>query len=93
MQFPPWADAPNLSKKKRASLRLRFLISQLAIHATQRTSHRALATAVGVDHSTISKAIRDGAFTHYTANLIETSLGRKHVRAEWLVDPLSITSK
>lgn len=93
MQFPHWADAPNLSKKRRASMRLRYLISTLALQATQRTSHRALAAKVGIDHSTISKAVRDGGFSHYSAALIENTLGRQHVRAEWLTDPLSISSK
>lgn len=93
MQFPPWADRPDLTPKERCQQRLAYLVSRLALFVDPRNSHRALAEFVGIDHSTISTSIRQGYFSPYIAKRIEGSLGRQQVRAEWLVDPLSIKTK
>jgi hypothetical protein len=90
MQFPLWADNPKLSKKRRATLRLKYIISHLSLMVSARQSHRALGEACGLDHSTISMYVRRGGFSQNAASMIETTMGREHVRAEWLVDPLSI---
>ena len=90
MQFPPWADGPKLSKKRRATLRLKYMISRLALIASVRQSHRALGERCGLDHSTISMYVRRGAFSPNAAAVIEQAMGRNNIRAEWLTDPLNI---
>ena len=90
MQFPPWANGPKLSKKRRASLRLRFIVSNLALNVSGRQSHRALAEHVGLNHSTISLYVSRGAFSEKAAKTIEQRVGQTTCRAEWLTDPLNI---
>ena len=90
MQFPPWANGPKLSKKQRASLRLRYIISKISLQISGRQSHRALAEHVGLNHSTISLYVSRGAFSEKAAKTIEERVGRTICRAEWLTDPLNI---
>lgn len=91
MKFPHWVDQPR-SKDARASNRLKFIITTLAVHATGRQSMRALAEVVGLDHSTLSLNIRRGSFPEKSAALIEEKFGRKLVKREYLMSPLAITS-
>ena len=93
MQFPSWADAPKLSKKRRATQRLRFIISNLALRVSGRQSHRALADHVGLNHSTISVYVRRGAFSEKAAKVIEDRVGKELCPSEWLTDPLSIKTQ
>lgn len=90
MQFPKWADGPHLSKKERATGRLKFILMSLALEHTGRNSMRALSELVGLDHSTISKYIVAGAFTEKAASQVQVRLGEKVITAEMLMNPLSI---
>jgi hypothetical protein len=89
MRFPAWVDGPRKTKAQRATARLKFIIFSLSA-GTERMSARCLAEKVGLDHSTISGYIRRGAFSPNAAAKIETALGRKTIRAEYLTDPLNI---
>lgn len=90
MLFPKWADGPRMTKAERASGRLQFLVQTLALEHTGRSSLRSLAAAVGLEHSTISKAVNQGAFSEKSALQIAHRLKPRIVTAEMLMDPLSI---
>lgn len=93
MKFPQWADGPKLTKQQRAEGRLKFLIFTLAIEHTGRNSMRAFGEVVGLDHSTLSKYVKWGAFTEKAASQVQVRLngkGTTPVTVEMLMNPLSI---
>lgn len=87
MEFPKWADAPKMKKADRASGRLRYLLMTLALTHTGKNSVRALSTIVGLNHSTLSKYIKQGFFTEKAAAQVQLRIG---FSAAFLMDPLSI---
>ena len=90
MLFPKWADAPRMSKSERASGRLQFLVQTLALEHTGRSSLRSLANAVGLEHSTISKAVNQGSFSEKSALQIVHRLKPRIVTPEMLMNPMTI---
>lgn len=90
MRFPAWVEGPRMTKAQRATARLRFIIKHLALHHTGRSSMRALATKVGLDHSTLAMYCRQGSFSTTAADKIVAALGVKAIRKTDLTDPLSI---
>lgn len=93
MHFPAWVEAGRKTKAQRATARLKFIVTHLALHYTGRNSMRALAEKVNYDHSTLSLYIRRGSFSEQAAEEIVTKLGcAKDVKASDLVDPLSISA-
>ena len=92
MHFPEWADNKRMTKKQRASARLKFILMELANRHTGRASLRGLAEVVGLNHSTLCKYVKDGRFTESKACQMEVRLGRSSVTAAMLIDPLSIVS-
>lgn len=92
MIFPAWVDKPR-SKAQRATNRLKYILSQLAIGATERNSMRALGEVVGLDHSTLAIYVRRGQFSEKAARKIEAKFGSDVCPATHLTNPLNIGSK
>lgn len=90
MQFPETDRKPRLSQRERASQRIRYLFIRAALHVGQRGSVRGLARAIGMNHSTLHKAIDDGYCSPNVAIKIEELCSRKHTPHEWLRRPLDI---
>ena len=93
MHFPSWADGPRLTKKQRATGRLRYILMTLSTELTGRNSMRAFGQLVGLDHSTLSKYITQGYFTEKAASQVQVRIGDKgqfKVTAEMLMKPLDI---
>lgn len=90
MLFPKWADGPRMSKAERATGRLQFLAQTLALEHTGRSSLRSLSAAVGLEHSTVSKSIKQGFFSEKSALQIVHRLKSRNLTPEMLMDPLSI---
>lgn len=89
MHFPSWVDRER-DRRKRAQLRLKFMISQATLRRYGRTSVHDLARDVGCNHSSIFNAIARGHFTSSMAEAIERVLTRDEIRHEWLVAPLEM---
>lgn len=92
MLFPKWADAPRMPKAERAAGRLQYLVQTLALEHTGRASLRSLANTVGLEHSTVSKSIKQGSFSEKSALQIVHRLKPRTVTPEMLMNPLSIDS-
>lgn len=92
MQFPKWADSTELSKQQRASGRLKFITSTLATELSPRASMRALAEQVGLEHSTITKSIKQGFFSEKSAITMTYHLKTQSpwLTVEMLTSPMSI---
>lgn len=90
MRFPVWIDAARHGSLKRAQLRLKFILNMAALLKYGRTSMHDIARDIGCDHSSIFNAIRRGYFTSPMAERIEQHFGRDVIRAEWLIEPLSV---
>lgn len=88
MYFPECVER-HKTKAARAQARLRYILMQLALRVG-RDSLRGLASYVGVEHSTISKAIKKGQCSDALAIRIETKFTRDVIRHEHLRDPLTI---
>lgn len=94
MNFPTWVDGPpRKTSQQRASARLQYILSNVALQLTQRQSMRALAEKCAIDHSLLSKYIKQGYFSQSAANRIEFMLGKKHVTAAHLTNPLEIDTE
>ena len=87
MHFPSWIDRER-NQGRKARLRLKYMLSQAALHKWGDTSIRKLAKQVPCDHSSIFNAIARGHFTEPMAEAIERVFGRDRLPAEWLVKPL-----
>lgn len=92
MRFPGWVEHEK-TPQKRASARLRYILGHLALQISPRASLIALGEHVGVDNSTLSCHMRDGACTPRSAMLIVAKLGDSFVTAQQLCDPLSIKNE
>lgn len=90
MQFPTWADSPKMTKHQRAVGRLKCIVMRLSIEHTGRNSMRAFGALVGLDHSTLSKYIKQGHFTEKAACQVQVRLGDPTITAEDLMNPLGI---
>lgn len=88
--IPTWVDKGKTRNAQRASARLDYLMGLLAALHTERKSIRGLAEKVGMDHSTISLYIRNGAFTEAAANRIVTALKDPKLTAAMLMNPMGI---
>ena len=62
MHFPTWVDRER-DRRKRASLRLKYMLSHATLRKYGRTSIHDLARDVGCNHSSIFNAISRGWFT------------------------------
>lgn len=89
MHFPTWIDHEQ-DRRKRARLRLKFMLSHATLRKYGRTSIHDLARDVQCNHSSVFNAIARGYFTTDMAERIERVVGRAELRHEWLVDPLNI---
>jgi lambda repressor-like predicted transcriptional regulator len=89
MNLPPWIDRPR-DRRKRAQLRLKYMLSVATLRKYGRTSIHDLARDVGCNHSSIFNAISRGYFTEPMAMSIERVLSRDEIRHEWLVAPLEM---
>jgi hypothetical protein len=89
MHFPSWIERER-DQRKRAQLRLKFMLSQATLRKYGRTSIHDLARDVGCNHSSIFNAIKRGYFTSAMAEGIEKVLSRAEIRHEWLVEPLEM---
>lgn len=87
--FPQWVDAPA-RKAERATNRLLYIVRKIAIERTGSQSMRGLGEIVGMNHSTISKYCKAGAFTEKAACVFEVKLGKDTVSAAMLTHPLDI---
>lgn len=90
MIFPKWADGAQLTKKQRACGRLKFVMMTIALQHTGRNSMRSLSELVGLDHSTLSKYLKQGFFTEKAASQVQLRLNDKGITVAMLMDPLSI---
>lgn len=88
--IPSWMDNPRHSKAKRASLRLKYMLSVAALRKYGRASMHDLAKDVPCNHSSIFNAISRGYFTAPMAESIERVFGPSELPASALIDPLSI---
>ena len=89
MHFPTWIDRER-DRRKRAQLRLKYMLSCATLRKYGRTSIRDLALDVGCNHSSIFNAISRGWFTTEMAHGIERVLTREELQHEWLVKPLEM---
>jgi hypothetical protein len=89
MHFPTWVERER-DRRKRAQLRLKYLLSHATLRKYGRTSIHDLARDVGCNHSSIFNAINRGYFTSTMAEGIEKVLSRDEIRHEWLVAPLEM---
>ena len=92
LHLPSWVDSSK-DKSIRKVLRLRYILITLALHHSERGSMRSFATRVGLAHNTLSHYIRLGSFSPTAAAQIEKALGQKVIKAEYLIDPLSMPKK
>ena len=90
MQFPNWADSPKMTKQQRSVGRLKCIVMRLSLEHTGRNSMRAFGALVGLDHSTLSKYVKQGYFTEKAACQVQVRLGDPSLSAQDLMDPLSI---
>lgn len=93
MKFPTWTRRTGLTRQERAAKRLRYIVYRLAIEVCETPTIRALAERGGIDHATISCALRAGRFSEELAARFEAAFGRKLVRKDELIDPLAIESE
>ena len=89
MHFPTWVDRER-DRRKRASLRLKYMLSHATLRKYGRTSIHDLARDVGCNQSSIFNAISRGWFTSEMAQGIERVLTREELPHEWLVKPLEM---
>lgn len=87
--FPQWVDAPT-RKAERASNRLQYMLRKTAIELTGTHSMRGLAQLCGMNHSTISKYVKQGRFTEKAACVMEVKIGADKLTAAMLTNPLDI---
>lgn len=92
MQFPTSDSNPKLSKKQRASDRLRYLFLRAALHHTGRASVRALSQAIEMNHASLHSCISHGQCTAGIACKVEDLVGRDHTPNEWLRRPLDVVA-
>lgn len=92
MQFPYWIDNTRNTRKK-AQLRLKYMLNRAALEKYGRTSMHDLAADAGCNHSSIFNAINRGYFTPQMAEAIERVFGKGLLPAEHLVEPLEVDSK
>lgn len=89
MQIPHFVEVGRKTKKAKASARLKFVLANLAAQHTSRSSMRALADKIGMDHSTLSTYIRRGYFSEPAAKRIEEVMGAvSDITAAELMDPM-----
>lgn len=88
--IPSWVEKGKTRNAQRASARLDYLLGLLAALHTERKSIRGLAEKVGMDHSTISLYIRQGAFTEAAAFRIVNALKDPKLTISMLMHPLTI---
>lgn len=93
MRFPKWVEHDRMTYEARARNRLRYILSYLALQTDPRGSLIALAEHIGVDKSTLSYHVLDGACTERTAMLIVSKLGDSFVKAHELTNPLGIRTE
>lgn len=86
MDFPDWIE----KSKKKAPLRLKYMLSVAALRKYGRASMHELARDAQCDHSSIFNAIARGYFTQDMAKKIEHAVGRKELPADWLMHPLEV---
>lgn len=91
MEFPAWVEKSK-SNKKRATSRLRFILSTITLQRTGQRGMRGLAPLVGLDYTTLYHYVREGAFSQSAADCIEKALGKKVIKASDLTNPLEITT-
>lgn len=88
--IPSWVEKGKTRKEERATARLDYLLGLLAALHTERKSMRGLAEKVGLDHSTISGYIRQGAFTQSAAQRIVDTLKDPKLSVTMLTEPLTV---
>lgn len=93
MKFPQWTRRTGLTRQERSAKRLRYLIYRLAIEVCETPTIRDLGAKAGIDHSSISYALRTGRCTEDMAEKFEKAFGRKLVRKQDLVNPLAVESE
>ncbi len=91
MDFPSWIDKVR-DDKKRARLRLKYMLSIATLRKFGKASMHRLAREVGCDHSSIFNAIDRGWFTPQMAENIEKVFGRDELPSEALVFPLNVVT-
>lgn len=93
MKFPTWTRRTGLTRQERSAKRLRYLIYRLAIEVCETPTIRALGDKAGIDHSSISCALRTGRLTAEMADKFEKAFGRKLVNKAAFLDPLNVESE
>jgi hypothetical protein len=93
MTFPKWVET-HKDDNARASARLRYIVSRLAVEFSEDMSVRAISDAIGYDHSTLWCGVRRGRFSADMAFAIQGVLEKRkctlRITAEHLMSPLSI---
>lgn len=92
MLIPLHIDRPRTSKADRATARLKYIFKEFCRKQRCR-SMREFGKKVGIDHSTLSYHIKDGACSERTAMLLARHLGLGLEDALQLCDPLSIPTE
>lgn len=88
--IPSWVDKGRTRQADKASARLNYLLGLLAALHTERKSIRGLAEKIGMDHSTFSLYVRQGAFTMPAATRIVDTLKDPKLAVSMLTEPLTI---
>lgn len=90
MQFPPWV-LKTRGVRHQKTARLRFMLYSLALQVSPRPSLHAIRAKTGLaDNSTLSLYIGKGAMSPPMAESFEKFFGSAVVKAEWLVDPMTV---
>lgn len=93
MNIPEHVCRGKRSNADKSSAILKFVLLNLAARYTSRASIRSLAEEVGMDHSTICLYMRNGSFSNTAANRIIETFPDTGLRADNLVQPLTLLSK
>lgn len=88
MHFPTHIE--RLPRTERAGARLRFIVQHAMLQAWNTVSIKKLANLAGYDHSSVASAFKRGYMSEPMALAFERAIGRRHLRSEELMDPLSI---
>ena len=88
IRFPEIVE--SAPPEQQARERLDYMLKRAALDTWGTGSLRRLAEEAGLDPSTIYKSIDRGSFAYDSAKKIEGALGRKRVRYEHLMEPLTV---
>lgn len=88
MHFPTHIE--RLPRAERAGARLRFIVQHAMLQAWNSVSIKKIANLAGYDHSSVASAFKRGYMSEPMALAFEQAIGRRYLRSEDLMDPLSI---